>query len=298
MRQSATAEADRFRVTLETSQMVRNQFKLSEAPEVFHGRPVLVVPGCHARLSNIGEDGNFIHDEVFSVKGKQTVRKAGTPAGQIMRSWRDLKYSDDAEVRGWLEDIEVMQQPSAFADGVIVPWIQEMRLNEGYDTMITVRDLFAGALSASALRMAFLSSSLCVWIAGKMTAVMQLTDTSVAFGLKKHVEQVKEEVRRAKRGGADWDAAFLGNGKQEMRCTSRDLLRICGESWKRLKHADEVVDPSRLLRAARAAGWMSYRGDPTTKTLVRCDHEGWLMGRSHGLPEESHRRPACWWEKR
>ena len=47
MRQTAAGEADRFRVTFETSQMVRNQFKLSEAPEVIHGRPVLMVPGFH-----------------------------------------------------------------------------------------------------------------------------------------------------------------------------------------------------------------------------------------------------------
>ena len=47
-------------------------------------------------------------------------------------------------------------------------------------------------------------SSLRSWIAGKMTAVMQLTDTSVAFSLKRHVEAVKAEVRRRKRGKADW----------------------------------------------------------------------------------------------
>ena len=52
MRQSADGAADRFRVTLETSQMVFNQFKAGgEAPEVRHGKPVLVVPGCHARLT-------------------------------------------------------------------------------------------------------------------------------------------------------------------------------------------------------------------------------------------------------
>ena len=65
-----------------------------------------------------------------------------------------------------------------------------------------------------------------------------------------------------------------------------------------MKHADEVVDPSRLLRAARSTGWMSYRGDRTTKTLVRCDHEGWLMGKADELPESSHRHPATWWQKR
>ena len=41
MRQDADGVVVHFRLTLETSQMVHHQFKLSEAPEVRHGRPVL-----------------------------------------------------------------------------------------------------------------------------------------------------------------------------------------------------------------------------------------------------------------
>ena len=71
MRQSADGAADRFRVTLETSQMVFNQFKAGgEAPEVRHGKPVLVVPGCHARLSNISPKGTWLRDERFKAGGK------------------------------------------------------------------------------------------------------------------------------------------------------------------------------------------------------------------------------------
>ena len=62
MRQDADGSADKYRVTLEVSQMVYNQFKPSEAPDVRHGRPVLVIPGAHARLSNIGEDGTWLED--------------------------------------------------------------------------------------------------------------------------------------------------------------------------------------------------------------------------------------------
>ena len=80
MRQEGRSEHDRFRVTLELAQVVRNVFKPSEAPTVRHARPVLVVPGAHARLSNIDEAGLFIEDEVFEVRGKQKVRKAKTTA--------------------------------------------------------------------------------------------------------------------------------------------------------------------------------------------------------------------------
>ena len=55
MRQQGRSEADRFRVTLELAQAMRNVFKPSEAPTVRHAKPVLVVPGAHARLMNIDE---------------------------------------------------------------------------------------------------------------------------------------------------------------------------------------------------------------------------------------------------
>jgi len=70
-RQTAKGEGDRFRVTLEMCQMVTNVFKPTKAPEVKHGRPVLVVPGAHGRLSNIDDKGLFIEDEVFHVKKKR-----------------------------------------------------------------------------------------------------------------------------------------------------------------------------------------------------------------------------------
>ena len=103
-RQTGKGEGDRFRVTLELSQVVTNVFKPSEKPEVRHGRPVLVVPGAHARLSNIDEKGLFIEDEVFLVKGKQKVRKAKTSAGNLMLSWRKLRDEGDEEMKAFFGD--------------------------------------------------------------------------------------------------------------------------------------------------------------------------------------------------
>ena len=62
MRQAGDGAADRLRVTLEVSQIVHHQFKLSETPVVAHDHPVLVVPGYQARLSNISEAGTWIED--------------------------------------------------------------------------------------------------------------------------------------------------------------------------------------------------------------------------------------------
>ena len=117
MRQTARSEGSRFRVTLEMAQVVRNVWKPHEAPTVRHCKPILVLPGAHARLSNISEDGCFLEDEIFEVSGKQKVRQAGTSAGQLMLSWRKLRDAGDDEVRQFFNDIEVMQPPAAFCGG-------------------------------------------------------------------------------------------------------------------------------------------------------------------------------------
>jgi hypothetical protein len=297
MRQRAKSEGDRFRVTLELSQVVTNVFKPSEQPEVRHGRPVLVVLGAHGRLSNIDEQGRFVEDEVFMVKGKQKVRKAGTAAGNLMLSWRKLRDEGDEEMKGFFRDIEVMQQPSAFCDGVIIAWIAELRKKEGYSQVISVRDMFAGGLSASCKRMSIACSSLLSFIAGKMTPVMQLTDVAVAFTLKKIIEAIKAELRRTKRGNVGPEAAFL-EAPNETKCDSEDLMRILGRSWKRMREQDEKDEPDRLLKAARSCGWLSYRADPVSKKLLRCDEEDWMKGREDELPEHTHRHPKQWWHER
>ena len=71
MRQNARSEGSRFRVTLEMAQVVGNVWKPHEAPTVSHCKPILVLRGAHGRLSNIGEDGCFLKDEIFEVGGKQ-----------------------------------------------------------------------------------------------------------------------------------------------------------------------------------------------------------------------------------
>ena len=88
--------------------------------------------------------------------GKATVRKKGEASGNIMKTWRELRASGDPEVLRFLAEIEVMQQPAGYCDGVVVAWIQEMRFKEGFTRLVTVRDLFAGAQSETASRSSIL----------------------------------------------------------------------------------------------------------------------------------------------
>ena len=219
-------------------------------------------------------------------------------AGNLLLSWRKLRAEADEEMKTFFRDIEVMQQPAAFCDGVILAWICEMRKREGFDKVISVRDMFAGGLSASCRRMSIVCSELLAFIAGKMTPVMQLTDVAVAFGFKKILEATKAEVRRMKRGEVDMEVAFLEANPEETRCGAGDLMRILGKTWQRMREQDEVEEPDRLLKAARSCGWLSYRADPMRKVLLRCDQEDWMKGREDELPEKTHRHPSEWWEQR
>ena len=73
-------------------------------------------------------------------------------------------------MRSFFNDIEVMQQPAAFCDGVIIAWIAQLRKDEGYDKVISVRDMFAGGLSATCKRMSIVCEQLLSFIAGKNDA--------------------------------------------------------------------------------------------------------------------------------
>ena len=70
----------------------------------------LILAGAHGRLSNIDDDGNFIRDEAFALKGKEVLRKAGSSARGLMRPWVKLRRESE-DARKMLEHIEVVTPP-------------------------------------------------------------------------------------------------------------------------------------------------------------------------------------------
>ena len=131
-----------------------------------------------------------------------------------------------------------------------------------------------------------------------------MTDVGVAGVLKKKCEAVKQEVRREKRradGGGGIEEAFQHRGKDEVKCTNEDLLKIVTEGFRRMKEEDQPdgeAGSERLLKVCRACGWLSYQADPVSKKLVRVDQQDWFNGREEALAEVSHRHPKVWWEGR
>jgi hypothetical protein len=65
-----------------------------------------------------------------------------------------------------------------------------------------LRDAVASGASESCVRASFFAQQLRAPIAGKMTPVLQVTDTDLGAPLKKAAEKVKEEIMRRKRDAA------------------------------------------------------------------------------------------------
>ena len=116
------ANEERFRITYEARQLLRNVFGDPESPVLgVVGKGLLVVPRQWARLSNISEDGKFIEAEQFKVASKKIVRGAGTSAGRILEAYRKVRKSHPELV----EQLEIMSQPAANVDSVILGWVLE-----------------------------------------------------------------------------------------------------------------------------------------------------------------------------
>ncbi len=122
-RQVADPQGDRFRITYEARQVLRGyfheDFNSKPACSVYKG--LVVVPGVHARLSNISAVGQWIASESFWYKGHLVERVAGVSVGNIMSKWRQLR-TEHPELT---DAFTIMQQPSAYVDPVIFTWAEE-----------------------------------------------------------------------------------------------------------------------------------------------------------------------------
>ena len=86
-----------------------------------------------------------------------------------------------------------MQQPAAWMDEILQSWcIAE--LGQRVDQAVHQRDLFSAAMNESSRKIMQIYQQIPTWIAAKMTAVLQLTDTSLVFPAKAAGNRKKERV--------------------------------------------------------------------------------------------------------
>ena len=131
---------EKFRITYEARQAVLNYCStLSEKPLPPKGivlPGLLVVPGVHARLSNISEDGLWIESETFNVGNKEVRHIKGNSVGATLQGYRRAR----AKHPDLFTKISVMAQPASNVDSVIFCWAQaELGLEGLARAVITYR---------------------------------------------------------------------------------------------------------------------------------------------------------------
>ena len=285
MRGKGSAEQDKFRVTIEACQAVYGYFKEGEVPVGVIMRSSLVLAGAHGRLSNISDEGTFIADELFYANGKEVRRVAGSSARGLLGAWVRMRRESE-KVRSMLQVIEVYQQPSGFVDSVIMSWITERAAVE-VPVALHQRDLFAGALSQSGKEASFLAHQVQAWIGGKMTCVLQLTDTDVSYPLKAGARAEQRRLKENMRGEA------MGRGEvSTFRCGPLEVLRVAHAAH--MKTVELNAEKDIVLSGLRRNGLLSYRPCLSQGCLRRADEEEWARRR----PEGSHRYPRKWLNER
>ena len=141
-------------------------------------------------MSNISKDRRWVEDEEFMIGDQVVRRKAGDKVpGGLMEAWCKLR-DEHPKI---FEEIVVMQQPSATCNEIITGWGLE-DLGQRFPAAVLQRDLVSGALSDRARMAAFVQQIICCWVAPGMTPVVQLTDTDIAFPLKRKLDAEKVKL--------------------------------------------------------------------------------------------------------
>ncbi len=129
---------------------------------------------------------------------------------------------------------------------------------------------------------AALANSVQVFIAAKMTAVLQLTDTDFAMSFKAALTRAKQSLL---------DDLQVGNAQMRHQlsfpCEPYHILRCLKEAQDYM--IQKNAEKENLLAGLRRNGFLSYRPDFATGLLRRTDDAEWAKCFSEGsqmIPEQ------------
>ena len=276
------ANEERFRITYEARQLLRNVFADPESPVLgVVGKGLLVVPGQWARLSNISEDGKFIEAEQFKVGSKTILRGAGTSAGRILEAYRKVRKSHPELV----EHLEIMSQPAGNVDSVILGWVLEAQAKE-HVCSLWQRDCFSAVFSDSSTQKMALAQQISCWVAAKCTSMLQITDSDFSKQFKSLVRKELKELRLVFQHRSKGLSVFKVGALEIVQAV------VAAQSQMATKNEQDQW----VLRAAVRNGILVYRPNPQTGTLERMLEQKWA--KKMGLSMGTKRLPARWFLNR
>ncbi len=272
---------------------MRDYFNPDKDPSGYLLPSVVTMKGVWARLSNIDDDHKWVADESFWVGDRHIERKAGKSPGRTMYEIVEIRKRRPE----LFEDLVVMQQPSAFTDEIIEVWIIE-DLASRCTQAIHQRDLFGAAMTNNSLKAMQIAQMIPCWIAPKMTPVLQLTDTDIAFILKRFVDREKEEIARDFRAVA----RLAGERCVYNNLNHEDTLRLIQNACRDLEFDAKKTDV--VLCGLRRNGMLAYRPDFKRNENGTVDYSEGKFIKAHEQdwakekPMGSHRMLDEWHEDR
>ena len=139
-----------------------------------------------------------------------------------MKTWVDLR----SQFPYLFTDIKVYQQPAAWMDEIVTAWSIE-ELQERCPQCVHQRDLFGSALADVNKKKMQLAHQIPTWIAGKMTPVLQLTDTDLAHPMKAAAQAAKKVIAHDMR-----IAGQINGQKPTFTCGPKQMMQIAIEAHR------------------------------------------------------------------
>jgi len=272
-------------------QAIMHYFDENKKPKGIQLPPIVVMPGVHARISNIGMDDTWVDDEIIKVGQKTIIRKKGdkVDAG-IMKRWRKVRASQPDLVAS----VVLMQQPAAWRDEVITSWsyhdLHDRLSKDGFHNIIMVHDLVGHQLTQTVRKIKYLHNIMQSIIAAEMTAVLQLTDIRAAKMMKEFLHHSKLKMRQmlAEKAASEHTEARYKVGPFEMLWMIRDAIQ---------KMDEKLAKQDWIISGAREVGWLAWRPSLKRQELVWVDEdENQEWAKDHIM--SSHRIHADWMAKR
>ena len=232
-RTTGDASQEKFRITYEARHIVGNYLGEGD-PWEKNWKGALVVRGVHARLSNIAAKGTWIESEQFEYGGKLYKRTAGKSAGQVLRSYVEVRRAHPE----WFEELEIYSQPAAVVDSVIMKWMLEAQAKE-FPCSIWARDMLAAGQTVNTRLVQGLAQQIGCRVFGGITCVLQITDTDYSWSFKSGIIKSQNELRRNMKTAA----AALGE-VPTFKCGPREIVQLIFEAQEvqKKRHEEKATE--------------------------------------------------------
>ena len=180
-----------------------------------------------------------------------------------------------------------MQQPAAVMDAVLFKWVLESQAKQ-FPCSLWMRDLSGGGgYAVQSERAMKIVQQVPAWVLGKMTSVLQLTDTDFARPLKVAAHEAKQELRQLLKAAARQTGAHEG-----LKCGPREILQIIHMALEKMERNMRGKDA--VLAAGVRNGILGYRPNWSQRKLEPVEEQPWFeeaLGKKASVCKSHRLRP-------